>query len=250
MSTSFTVATESFEGPLDLLLALIEKRKLLINDIALARVTDDFIAYVRAHPEYPLAETAHFILIGSTLLLIKSKSLLPILSLTEEEQASIDDLETRLKLYERIRALGAQLAPLYGRTRLYRGQGKRTGVPVFSPDSSMTLPAIQDAMARVLTNLPAREPKLSRATVQKILSLEEMIERLTKRVEAGMRTSFREFSGHGKGSAADRDVRALIVVSFLAVLELVKQGTVQVEQQGLFEDIYLETDRVGLPRYG
>ena len=73
----FTVKTQSFEGPLDLLLDLIEKRKLFINDISLVKVTDDFIAHVRQFENLPMAESAHFILVASTLLLIKSKSLLP-----------------------------------------------------------------------------------------------------------------------------------------------------------------------------
>ena len=83
---SFKVKTSSFEGPLDLLLDLIEKRKLFINDVSLAKVTDDFIAHIKQFDDLPMAESAHFILIASTLLLIKSKSLLQELNLTEEEK--------------------------------------------------------------------------------------------------------------------------------------------------------------------
>ena len=75
---SFIVKQQHFEGPLDLLLSLIEKRKLFINDIALAKVTDDFISHIQSLNQFPMADSANFILIASTLLLIKSKSLLPI----------------------------------------------------------------------------------------------------------------------------------------------------------------------------
>ena len=81
----FQIKTEAFEGPLDLLLALIEKRKLFISDISLAEVADDFIEYIKTFDEFPVDMTANFILIASTLLLIKSKSLLPSMTLTSEE---------------------------------------------------------------------------------------------------------------------------------------------------------------------
>jgi segregation and condensation protein A len=80
----FSFKTEVFEGPLSLLIELIEKRKLLINDISLAAVTDEYMRRVAEMERSPLRETAEFIVLASTLLLIKSKSLLPILSLTEE----------------------------------------------------------------------------------------------------------------------------------------------------------------------
>ncbi|HVT74797.1 MAG TPA: segregation/condensation protein A, partial [Candidatus Paceibacterota bacterium] len=98
---TFTVKQERFEGPLELLLDLIEKRKLFVNDVSLSKVADDYIGYVNNLGEFPVAEGAQFVLIASTLLLIKSKSLLPTLELTTDEQASIDDLNRRLKIYER-----------------------------------------------------------------------------------------------------------------------------------------------------
>ena len=74
---AFTVRQEKFEGPFDLLLTLIERRQLHIGEIALARVTDDFIGYVKGLADFPVAETAQFAYVASTLLLIKSKALLP-----------------------------------------------------------------------------------------------------------------------------------------------------------------------------
>ena len=73
----YTVKTEAFEGPLELLLNLIEKRKLFISDISLAQVADDYIEYINKQEDFPMASTADFILVASTLVLIKSKSLLP-----------------------------------------------------------------------------------------------------------------------------------------------------------------------------
>jgi segregation and condensation protein A len=100
MSDKFLVKTEAFEGPLDLLLHLIEKRKLLINEVSLIKITDDYIEYIQSHDNISLKNNAHFILVASTLVLIKSKSLLPTLELTREEEQDIEDLEARI--YQRL----------------------------------------------------------------------------------------------------------------------------------------------------
>src|SRR3989338_7957035 len=116
---SYIVKTGSFQGPLDLLLDLIEKRKLPISEVSLAKVADDYIAYVKTLSEFPIAMSAHFILVASTLLLIKSKSLLPNLALSEEEQGSIEDLERRLRLYKRARELGRHIRSIFGINVIY-----------------------------------------------------------------------------------------------------------------------------------
>ena len=237
----FTVKQERFEGPLELLLDLIEKRKLFVSDVSLAKVADDYISYVRNLQEFPVADSAQFILIASTLLLIKSKSLLPTLDLTSEEQASIDDLERRLKIYEKMRELSAKLRPLFG-DRIMFARGERKLEPVFSPDADMTLSNLLAAAGRVLSNLPKKE-FLPKVVVDKVISLEDMITSLTKRVSESLRMSFREFSGAHKGEKVN------VIVSFLAMLELVKQGVIQVTQEKHFDDIHMETESVGVPRY-
>src|SRR3989344_1126361 len=109
MQSDYHIKTEAFQGPLDLLLQLIEKRKLHINDISLAHITDDYLAHIAGLETFPLKEAAHFILVASTLVLIKSRSLLPSLSLTDEEEGDIKDLERRLKEYKRIKELSLHI---------------------------------------------------------------------------------------------------------------------------------------------
>ncbi len=238
---AFTVKHEQFEGPLDLLLDLIEKRKLFVNDVSLAKVADDYIAYVQNTGEFPVADSAHFILVASTLLLIKSKSLLPTLNLTVEEQASIHDLEARLKIYERMRDLAQKIKPLFGQSIMYP-RGDRKQEPVFSPDIDMTVTNIFAAAGRVLSNLPKKE-FLPKVVVDKVISLEVMIESLTKRVSESLKMSFREFSSAHKAEKVN------VIVSFLAMLELVKQGVIDVTQEKHFDDIHMATEQVGVPRY-
>lgn len=238
---NYRVDTPHFQGPLELLLELIEKRKLFINDISLAQVTDDYIAYTQTHTEHTLEQNAQFVLIASTLLLIKSKSLLPTLTLTEEEKVSIDDLEARLSIYKQVKELSRHLEARFGKTILFEAE-ERPETPVFSPDKNLNTSSIHEAIKRVLTNLPKKEV-LPKTIVRKVISLEDMIDTLTKRVTSALRMSFKEFSsGH-------KDDKVNVIVGFLAMLELVKQGVVHVNQEKHFDDINMETEGIGIPRY-
>lgn len=239
---SFTVKTHSFQGPLDLLLDLIEKKRLFISDISLAKVTDDFIAHVRQFENLPMAESAHFILVASTLLLIKSKSLLPELALTEEEQGDIHDLETRLKIFKRVKEASKHVAELFGVHMIFSQSHARPINPVFTPDTAFTLEKALFSLKDLINRLPKKE-NLPKHVVQKVVSLEEMIGNLTTRITTSLRMSFKQFTSEHKGE------RVNVIVSFLAMLELVKEGVLHVSQEREFADINMETKEVGVPRY-
>lgn len=237
----FKIKTEVFEGPLDLLLTLVEKRKLFINDISLAKVTDDFIAHIQQFEKLPMGESAQFILVASTLLLIKSRSLLPSLKLTDDEEADIHDLEIRLKIYKRIKDASVHVNGLFGHEMIFQPSQVRAVEPVFSPHEGMNLLSLVQAIKDVIKQLPKKE-SLPKAIVKKVVSLEEMIDNLTTRITTGLRMSFKEFSQNHKE-------KVNVIVSFLAVLELVKQGTIHVFQEENFGDIQMETKQIGVPRY-
>lgn len=237
----FAIKTDVFEGPLDLLLELVEKRKLLINDISLAAVTDEYMRYVSDMQAQSLPNTSRFVALAATLLLIKSKSLLPVLELSEEEEGTIDNLEERLRLYQIYRDAGKVLAERFGTTVLYEAQMAPPQEPVFQPDQYCTLPSLTAAMMEVLEQLPQKEIK-PRAQVKPTVSLEDMIERLKRRVERQLKTSFFELR---RESTEHKDV----IVSFLAILELVKQGEILARQSVHFEDIEVEREKAGVPSY-
>ncbi|MBA3733292.1 segregation/condensation protein A [Patescibacteria group bacterium] len=242
MDSDFQVKTHIFEGPLDTLLSLIEKRKLFINDISLAQVADDYIAYIRGLENFPIADSAHFILIASTLVLIKSKSLLPTLTLTEEEEHSIEDLEARLREYQKYKALALHLKERFGiHTEYFRLPSKEKKV-VFTPDSNISIQRIEETITAVILQIPKKEI-VPKAVVKQIVSLEETIENLTKRITESMKMSFKDFAGIGKAEKVN------VIVSFLAMLELVKQGIIHVRQDREFHDIEMETHTITTPRY-
>jgi len=239
---AFQIKTEVFEGPLDLLLNLIEKRKLFINDIALSKVADDYIAYLQGQNKFPIAQSADFLVIASTLLLIKSKSLLPGLNLTEDEQRDVGDLERRLKIYQRIKELSIHIKNQFGKEIIFAAE-PRKAIPVFSPDQTMTKDNLLTAIISVIKALPKAVENLPKAAVRKVISLEEMIGNLTTRIQSSIKLSFREFAKVGK------EERVNVIISFLAMLELVKQGIVNVRQNSEFEDIEIETQQTGVPHY-
>ena len=113
---------------------------------------------------------------------------------------------------------------------------------VFAPDKNTTVTRIENTIRSLIASLPKKE-LVPHAVVQKVISLEEMIENLTVRIQKSFKMSFKDFAGVGK------EEKVTVIVSFLAMLELVKQGIIHVRQDKDFHDIEIETDTVGVPRY-
>ncbi len=241
--TGFLVKTGSYEGPFDMLLDLIESRKLLVNDLALAHITEDFIQHIQEQATFPVEETADFIQIAATLLLIKSKSLIPDLILTEEEHADVEDLKNRLTAYEKIREAARELSRIYGKTVMVRA-GWRTPEIIFAPSRDLSANALAEIFARVLSTREETVEELPKARVKPLVTIEEMMDQLAKRVQKSLSLSFKEFAGKAKR-------RVEIIVSFLALLELVKQGAVAAEQFDTHGDIRIShTAASSVPKYG
>lgn len=238
--TNYTLRTAAYEGPFELVLDLIEKRKLLVNEISLAEVTDDFIQLVRSQAQFPMEDATNFIAVAATLLLIKSKSLIPDLELSQEEEEGMEDLTRRLALYEKTREAARELSKLFGR-QVTIAAGEREPEPVFAPAQDMTLTGLADALRLALMALEKTEAR-PEVRVKPTVTIEEMMDSLLKRVQGALTLSFKEFSG-------DRQEKVEVIVSFLALLELVKQGAVEAAQQARFGDITLSNTSSGVPRY-
>ncbi len=237
----FSIKTEVFEGPLELLIELVERRKLLINDISLAAVTDEYLAQVAAMQERSLPHTALFITLAATLLLIKSRSLLPVIELTTEEEHVIEDLEERLKRYQFFRDIAKDLLAVFGKATMYEAEFTPPREPLFHPSGECTLPTLMSSMQEVLTNLPRVEVK-PEARVRPTITLEEMIGRMERLITEKIKTRFSELT-------AGEVERKTLIVGFLAILELFKQGGVVVTQSGHFADIEIEQKNLQTPSY-
>ena len=241
ITETFEIKTGAFEGPLELLLDLVEKRKLLINDISLAEVTDEYMSKVSIMQDLSLPNTAQFINLAATLLLIKSKSLLPVLTLTEEEVEDMDDLEIRLRRYQMYRDIANDIEAHFGKKITHERQFISDKTPLFVTDKYTTLSSMENAIGGVLTGLPTKEIK-PKVQVKKVISLEEMMDRLQERIENQMNITLSEL-------LADDTDPMHIIVGFLAVLESVKQGHILVEQSKRFDEIHMKQEKTNVPKY-
>lgn len=227
----FTLNVLNFNGPLDVLLELVEKRKLFINEVSLAEVADAYIEYLKTHA-VPLYDRASYVAIAATLLLIKSRSLLPDFHLTEEEEVQVEDLTYALERYAVYKKAAKRIEQQWGSTYLMSFRREPAREACFAPSQDFTLEHIQKSLRELIAALPVFAKSHPKATVHKTVSIEEMIERIKQRVlKSSTHTSFR--------TTASGSHRNDVVVLFLALLELVKLGMVEAEQQGHTDDIMM-----------
>lgn len=229
--TSYKVKSGQFEGPLEVLLNLIEKRKLFINEISLAEITDDYIRYIQNLQDKKIEHYANFIAVAATLILIKSRSLLPNLALTTEEETQIDDLEARLRLYKIIQDVGQEIQKKYGKEIIFPKLSRKNEMRVFSPDAQITKELMRELSSSVISAIPEpRKEKLKEVEVVRVKSLKEMIDDLTERVMKSFeKTNFNDL-WKGQNFASKKEERVTVIVSFLAVLELVRSGIMEAFQ--------------------
>jgi len=225
----YQIKTADFEGPFGLLLDLIEKRKLFINDVSLASVTEDYLKYMNKLGSSNPAEISSFVLVASTLILIKSKSLLPNLNLTTEEEGDIRNLEERLRLYELFNRLGGNIKNNFGKKMIFPLLERKNEFLVFLPDERITKDMMMVFAKDVLGSMP-KKTFLPEAEIKKVISIEEMIARLAERITGTIKTSFRDMFG--------RKEKIETIVGFLAMLELIRQGILDAAQNE--NDIIIE----------
>jgi len=230
----------TFEGPLELLLSLIEQKKLFVNEISLAEVTNEYIAYIKSLNDVSanrhIADVSYFILIAATLILIKSKSLLPSLSLTDDETEKIVDLETRLKLYNIIKNASIDISNNFGKKIIFMPVERIWSEPLFSPDSQISTTSISSCILEVLTHVPKPKESLPEIEVKKIINIDEVINSLTDRIQGAINLSFKDFS-KSHGAESQEEAKVHVIISFLAMLELVREGIIDVMQNTSFGDI-------------
>lgn len=244
----YKIKTEKFEGPLHLLLDLIEKRKLLINDFSLSQIADDFIGFINNSSTKSLTKISDFLLIASTLILIKSRSLLPTLTLEREEEDDIRNLEIRLNILKIIREIVPYIEETFQKTILFTKRQIKIFKPKFTPAPELHSHNMRIIMLDIIKTFPKFEDK-KEVRIKKVVSLEDMMNRLVNRVKKNLSMSFFEFSGKNSRHE-DKSEKVNIIISFLAVLELVKRGLLSANQNSKYNDIDLESSEVNTPSFG
>jgi len=228
----YRVKLNDFEGPMELLLELIEKEKLNISEISLAAVCDQFLDHAKHFEEVEPYYLANFLVIAAKLILIKSKSLLPFLELTQEEEEGVNELRQRLEEFQNIKKGAEFIKDLEEKQRLsYERVSGLKNVRVFLPPKNISKEYIFEIFSNLISSLPEKV-ELEEKKIEAIISFEDKLAEIKDRM-----LKFKEAYFH---DMTDKSSKVNIIVGFLAVLELVKQRFLMVEQEDNFGNIKLK----------
>ncbi len=226
----YLIKQENFEGPLELLLELIDKERLDISQVSLARVTNEYLRHVKALDKINAENLAEFLVVAAQLMLIKSRSLLPDLKLDEEDEFSAEDLFRRLEEYRRIKELAKELKKMEAEKNIiFTREAYQNMDPVFHPPPKVDAHLLKQVFEAFVSAIPKIE-KLAEEQLKRIVSLEDKINHIRQSLVSAVEKGFSEII---KGAKEKVDV----IVSFLAILELAKEKFVDLKQDKLFEDI-------------
>ncbi|MFQ9515519.1 MAG: segregation and condensation protein A [Eubacterium sp.] len=236
-----------FEGPLDLLLHLIEKNKVDIYDIPIVEITEQYLVYVNQMPKDDLDLTSEFLVMAATLIDIKSRMLLP--KEIDENGEEIDpraELVEKLIEYKMYKYAAGELRDMqvYAGKSLYRNPSVPEEVLKYEPpvDLDKLLADVnlaklneifQMVLKRQMDKIDPVRSKFGKIEMEEV-SLPEKIDYVTNTLRKKKRCSFRQLL-EKQSSKMD------VIVSFLAVLELIKIGQIEVHQDNTFDDIYIDS---------
>ncbi len=240
------IKIDQFEGPLDLLLQLIEDQQLDISTLALAKVTEQFLFYIknllaptspdevgRSGQEKNPINLADFLVIAAKLLVIKSKSLLPNLDFEIEEEEAAFDLTKQLLLYKKYKEAARYLKKLdLKRHQSWTRDVELSDRVTFLPDPETNV----KILAQTLRDLAAELKdiiRLPQRVMKEVVSISEKISHIQKIISEKLETSLSTLLKESKSKTE-------IIVTFLALLELTKQRIVSLEQSDHFGDIVIK----------
>ena len=231
---TYKVSTAVYEGPLNLLLQLIERAELDITRLALAQVTDQYLAHLRSLQERAAEDVSAFLVIAAKLLQIKSEALLPrppAREIGEEDPA--EALARQLLAYKRYKEIAKTLeAREAAGLRSYLRLAPPPKVQGVLDLSEFTLNDLLNAARSAFIHTDNR-PELKTVVAAPRITIRDRIRHIVTEIKSGQRTSFRRL-------LSEKRTRLETVVTFLAMLELIKRRFLLARQEALFGDIDLE----------
>ena len=228
--TQIKLQKHNFEGPLDLLLTLIEEQKLDITQLALAEVTEQFLAHVRSLEAREPIVLADYLAVAAKLLVIKSKAILPDLTVEDEEPDASRNLEQQLALYKQFKDLAKSIkkiadSPVQSFIRSFVFTQRIS----FFPDASVTPDRLLSAIGNIVKSLKELD-NLPIARVREAISIQEKISHLQNLLTEKIETKLSYILQTAK-------TKHEAIVTFLALLELIKQRILIVDQETSFAEI-------------
>lgn len=232
------VTTEKFSGPLGLLLSLIESEEMDITEIALAKIADEYVAYIRSAANIDPEEMADFLVIAAKLLFIKSKALLPYLY-TKEDEEEVNDLERQLRMYKEFITASEKIREALAAKRfqflppLIKNRRQQFNLPVFTAPLKVNPGVLREVLNNLLKALAKKiEEKLPEARLEPKINIEDRIASIKQMLFEKVKVNFSKL-------LAASQTKTELIVNFLAVLELAKQKELNFEQDELFSEIHI-----------
>jgi len=234
---NYQIKLQNFEGPLELLLTLINNSKLDINEISLAKITDEYLDYIDHNESLSIDEIADFLVVAAQLLYIKSKLILPeAMNFIDDEDSG--DLEKQLKIYKEyyearkiIKKIINQKNFTYSRTTpLIKIEVK------FRPPQNLGVIDLENKFEKFLNSVkPVLEAPHQR-TIDKTINIKEKIDYIRLLINKNANIDFSEL-------IKNKENKTEMIVAFLAILELIKQKSIIVTQNSLFEKMTINTNK-------
>ena len=227
------VKIAQFEGPLDLLLRLIEEEKLNITEISLAHVTEQFLRYLRSQAYLKPQELADWLVVAAKLLVIKSHVLVPSLELPPEEREEATNLAWQLYQYKLYKEAARILRSFEAKRR--QSWTRHTAFVervTFFPDPAVTTMALGNCMHYLAKTLE-EIANLPKKILEEVVSISEKIDHMQKLLAEKIEVRLHDLLKTAKNKTE-------IIVTFLALLELIKQKILTVEQEAMFSDIIIK----------
>lgn len=225
---SHELKLEKFEGPLDLLLQLVDQEKLSITEIALAKVTEQFFSYLDKLEKNRSEELADFLVVAARLIYLKSHSLLQYAYPEEEDNGP--GLANQLKLYKQYVEASKIVNSLWEANKIAYG---RIEPPVKSKEfvlpNNVTTNSLYNSMVFLLNCLKPLEP-LPKVSIDHSISIKQKIDSIRNLLKSGKEFSFKNLLSSAQNKTE-------VIVSFLAILELVKEKSVRFRQVDAFADL-------------
>ncbi|HYI25884.1 MAG TPA: ScpA family protein [Thermomicrobiales bacterium] len=231
--SGYQLRLPAFEGPLDVLLRLIERNRLPIEDVSLVTVSEQFLDHVRAMEEAPPAVIAEFAAIGARLTVLKSRSLLP-RPTQDDEEPEQSDLTMRLREYQQVKLLASRLDKMHQQG--WVAHAPATG-SVLIPGSTALPPLAGYDVQVLVRSLRRRLSAVPRPATfirqRRVVSIREAIDRIAGMVGRGSAVPFGEI-------VAPMRLRTDVATTFLAVLVMIRRGSVVARQDDLFGEVRIE----------
>lgn len=227
----FKLNTEKFAGPMDLLLSLIEDKKMEITEVSLAQVTDEFLKHIGDIKQTAPGILADFLVIAAKLLLIKSRALLPTLELNKEDQEDIESFTKRLEIYKIFKEASKNLKNIFCQNQLFGREFLLDQNPIFYPPEKLTAEDLHKAFQNIWDEFQKLEEATTVEKIQKIVKIEEKIQDILKMMSGGINTSFSKM--------VDKKEKIDVIINFLAILHMFKDRLIAVEQDNEFGEINL-----------